>query len=1291
MRRCLLTYLLAGLALLLPGVIRAADYEFVGILATAVDPEVATQLGLTPNQLDQLNQIIDAREAEAVNIIYALGNMPKADRDARLAEFRRDSETKGLPLLSDVQRDKLQRLHFRRAGLASLGDPTMAGRMKLSADQQSKIATILRERNERMQKAGEGSAHIVRAETERRLATVLDENQRDAWESMVRSEGSGRDRKVEPAKTAETEPKAKPEAKMISQAEPAKTAEAPPAEAKPSEAKPAEAKPAEAAKTTEPAKPTETPKAAETAKPSEPTKPAEVAKPVETAKPGEAPKPAEVAKPGEPSKDVVPPSTAAKPEMPKPETAAKPEAAPEAKPEKPEDSGHRRWRPRGEGEPDWPAPPPGGPSAPGPKTDPHPGEPAKPSDVRPQEVAKPAEARPGETAKPATPRTPGKLQFSFHHQPWKDVLEWFAEQADLSLMMDNPPKGTFNYTDNREYTPAEAIDLLNSVLLTKGYTLVRRQRVLFVINLEDGIPKELIDTITESDLDGRGEYELVSVPFTLRKMAVEDAEQEVRKLLGPQGSIIVLPKSRQLLVTETAGKLRTIRRVIQSVENPEEGGAVQTVEPRQVTPQEAMTMLRQLLDVPADKFATTDGSVRFALDPSGKKILITGKPEAVARALDLLRAIDGKDGGNRLATTPQLEVYPISGADPAAVLQVMQTLLAGEPDVRLALDPKTGSLVAYARPAQHSTIRATLDQLQRDARRVEVIQLRTLEPAAAVGAITKLFGGDANAASAPKVEADLATRQLLVRGSADQITQIRDMLSKMGENVDSSKVGGSNVRMLPLTGRNVRSALDRAQEVWPTIRKNPIRVVTPSGSGIPTVRPHGDASPSPDAAPAGEGKTTPPAPTPSGKPSSLPEQRSLLRVPEAGPTAAGRRVNVRFAAEERAPAKPQEKPVGIPGAPIIVSPGPTGVMIASEDIEALNEFEELLRTLSGGASNKPEITVFYLKYAKANSVAETLDQIFGGGGGGEGGSLLGDLAGAALGQQGGGMLGSLLGAGGDSGGSARPSGLVQITPDPRLNALIVQAGPADLDMIEELLKILDQKDSPEDILAESRPRLIPIHNMQAQEAADIVKSVYQDRMTAGAGGQQRQPTPQEFIQMLRGGRGGGGRQGRRGTTEEAEKMSIGVDARSNSLVVVAPDALFQEVKALVDEIDKKAVVESNEAMEIVTLHRSNSTSVEQALKSLLGESVKVGRTAAQPAAQPAQPGQPGQFSPFQGGQGFQFNRGLNGGFNGGMPGGGSPYGGRSRRGGQGQGRGQGGFNRGGFNTSGFGGAPGGTP
>ena len=50
---------------------------------------------------------------------------------------------------------------------------------------------------------------------------------------------------------------------------------------------------------------------------------------------------------------------------------------------------------------------------------------------------------------------------------------------------------------------------------------------------------------------------------------------------------------------------------------------------------------------------------------------------------------------------------------------------------------------------------------------------------------------------------------------------------------------------------------------------------------------------------------------------------------------------------------------------------------------------------------------------------------------------------------------------------------MQIVPDVRLNALIVQGKPGDLDTIEQLLKVIDLPHSPEDVEVASKPRIIP--------------------------------------------------------------------------------------------------------------------------------------------------------------------------------------------------------------------------
>jgi type II secretory pathway component GspD/PulD (secretin) len=281
------------------------------------------------------------------------------------------------------------------------------------------------------------------------------------------------------------------------------------------------------------------------------------------------------------------------------------------------------------------------------------------------------------------------------------------------------------------------------------------------------------------------------------------------------------------------------------------------------------------------------------------------------------------------------------------------------------------------------------------------------------------------------------------------------------------------------------------------------------------------------------------------------------------------------------------------GAPIVVAPGSGGILVASDDLEALDDFEQLLTTVAGRSSTTGrEYAVFYLKYAKAGSIADVLSAIFGGSTArGGGGGLMNNIAGAALGDMGGGLMGDLLlGGGGAASTGGFTSSAVDIVPDVRLNALVVRAKPADLDTVEQLLRVLDQRVGPEEVLADLRPRLIPVLHTAASEIAQVVQQIYQDRMSGGSSGPA---SPQDMLKLLRGGRGG------QDLDQQIQKMSIGIDARSNSLVVRAPDPLFEEVKALVAELDQ-GNLDSPQTTRVVSLRHTNSSAVQRALTSMLG-------------------------------------------------------------------------------------------
>ncbi|MCR4414961.1 MAG: hypothetical protein NUV77_21290, partial [Thermoguttaceae bacterium] len=163
-----------------------AEKDFVGVLALAIEDDVAEQLGLTKNQKEKLLELIDAREDEAIELVAQIKDLPPAERQAKLVPFRRESEAKGLALLSKEQQARLERIRLQRAGMDSLAEPSIAERLKLKPEQQTKIAEILKDRAEKLARSDEKTAQVVKAETDRSLSSVLDENQRAAWDAMAR-------------------------------------------------------------------------------------------------------------------------------------------------------------------------------------------------------------------------------------------------------------------------------------------------------------------------------------------------------------------------------------------------------------------------------------------------------------------------------------------------------------------------------------------------------------------------------------------------------------------------------------------------------------------------------------------------------------------------------------------------------------------------------------------------------------------------------------------------------------------------------------------------------------------------------------------------------------------------------------------------------------------------------------------------------------------------------------------------------------------------------------------------
>jgi len=245
---------------------------------------------------------------------------------------------------------------------------------------------------------------------------------------------------------------------------------------------------------------------------------------------------------------------------------------------------------------------------------------------------------------------------------------------------------------------------------------------------------------------------------------------------------------------------------------------------------------------------------------------------------------------------------------------------------------------------------------------------------------------------------------------------------------------------------------------------------------------------------------------------------------------------------------------------------------------------------------------------------------------------------------------------------------IRVVADPASNTLLVRASPLDMLSIKKLLeKALDLSEAESNAVPQTWV-VGPLVNTKASEISTTLKDVYSSlTSTRGGSGAPGGGLPGGFPF---GGAGGG----QQNTAKVS--FSIGVDERSNSLLVYCSKSLYEDITKLVEYMEEQAVPSPNKTVQIVNVQGIDPALVQQAIDAIQGRTSSAGRGT-------TTGGRTGGAGGFPGGGGGGFP-GMGGG--GGFPGMGGGRGGFGGGGGfPGMGGGRGGFGGGG----GGGGFPGG--
>ena len=825
-----------------------------------------------------------------------------------------------------------------------------------------------------------------------------------------------------------------------------------------------------------------------------------------------------------------------------------------------------------------------------------------------------------EPAKPAEKKPPEKMiSFEMRDKPWGQVLEWFSDQSSLPFIGNIKPTGTFTFIAPRgapkQYTIPQIIDILNEALLNQKYVLIRRTASFTLMPADEKIDPAILPRIAIEDLEQRGNTELVSVVLPLTSLVAEDVAPEVKKMMGPFGDVVAMAKANQLVMQDTAGNLKRVYKTIKDIENNEKGQAESFSHTcKYIKARDAEKILRELLGDPRELLRATQpqpsspfdrgprpapvpaaavGKIRMhyiSADERTNSVLVNGPADKIAQAREIMKRLDVTQQGQApvLVGPPILKTYPVPAGNAEAMAKTLQDVYKASGTIRISAVGNS-SLMVWAGPDDQFEIARHILGSTESNSATELMPLQTLDAARTVDTLKGMFGD--HKTGAPYVEADVTRNALIVKGSREQVADVRAALKALGEG-GGGAAGGGNMRIITLGQGSATTLAEALERLLPQMRKNPVRVIRPGGESRPPEPPRKEEKDKTKTEEKDKTKT---------------EEKDKTKTEEKDKTRTGKadeRLN-EVVVDARADGKqltdPQEKkapPSDKPGradAPVTITAFGNRLIVTSDDPQALALVQELVRLLTHTPGGEGDFEVVKLKNANATEAAKILDEAFNG---------TRRQSDGQSSERGGGFSSFFSRLGGGQQAPAAPpnpsANRIRVVADPATNSLLIRASPLDLLTIRRLLdKAIDASDT--DSRAVTRTWVVgPLKFATAHEVANVLRDVYREYMN-------NNPQATSLAGIVATGLSsrspfGGGLQNMNldaNGRPRAVSLSVGVDDRSNSLVLSCSEALYKELKKLVDQLEL-AAKDSTRTVKVISIKGVDPLLVQQAIDAIQG-------------------------------------------------------------------------------------------
>ncbi len=211
-------------------------------------------------------------------------------------------------------------------------------------------------------------------------------------------------------------------------------------------------------------------------------------------------------------------------------------------------------------------------------------------------------AEPAPAAADAGDEGPVQVRFSFKGATFDQVIDFFSRVTGLPVVKETDvPQGTLDYLAPEAYTVPEALEILNIILQARGVMLRASDDMLYLRKLED-VQREHLPTFVEEVPADVRPSEIITVVRPLNVASAEPLAEKLKVLVAPYGAVNGLAQQNALVITETAAQVRRLLTIVEELDREDPEDAVEIFRIRHARAKDLMEPLKALLSKRIERF-----------------------------------------------------------------------------------------------------------------------------------------------------------------------------------------------------------------------------------------------------------------------------------------------------------------------------------------------------------------------------------------------------------------------------------------------------------------------------------------------------------------------------------------------------------------------------------------------------------------------------------------------------------------------------------------------------------------